>query len=226
MKLNQILQTGFALSGFALTSARLLTVPTTPFEKSSGQYSLSQIKRIIVDSKYADAVDKDGQTFIPPTLQQFAETFQGDLKSSIGLDVSISQAKGPTPDSIFITVQKDSAFKDIAGRPTSEGYKLDISDTGIVISGASPLGAWWGTRSLIQTAVVDGLDLPKGSGVDAPGWGSRGAFVCIPRCFECKADWNSWMPDATTTLPSSWSRCVRICPSLSRTSSMSISATI
>ena len=160
-----------------MSFARLLTIPTTPFSQSSGEYSLNQVKRIIVDSRFANAVDNDGHTLIPPTLTQFAETFQADLKSSIGLDISLSQAKQPTPDSIFITIQQSPDFKDVARRLTPEGYMLDISSQGVVISGASPLGAWWGTRSLIQTAVVGGLKLPQGSGVDAPGWGSRGAFV-------------------------------------------------
>lgn len=178
MQLRQLLHAGVAFSGLVLSNARLLTVPTTPFDESNGQYSLSQLKSIIVDSKHADSVDKNGQTFIPPTLRQFAETFQEDLKSAVGVDVSLHRGAEAKPDSIFITVDSNSSsFVDAAGRSTSEGYKLDISDKGVKISGASPLGAWWGTRSLIQTAVVGRLDVPQGSGVDAPGWGSRGAFV-------------------------------------------------
>ena len=189
MKLSHLFQAGIAFSGLALSYARLLTVPTTPFTRSSGHYSLHQVKQLIVDSRYADSVDNDGQTLIPPTLNQFAETFKEDLKSSVGIDVSISQAKQPTPDSIFITLQYSPDFKDVAGRQTSEGYKLDISNQGVVISGASPLGAWWGTRSLIQTAVLEGLKLPQGFGVDAPGWGSRGAFVCHhPLHFKDRTD--------------------------------------
>lgn len=177
MRLSHVLQACIGFSGLTQSNARLLTIPSTPFTESQGDYSLSQLKQIIVDSRYADSVDENGQTMIPPTLHQFAETFQSDLKSSIGLDVNVSQAEEMSLDSIFITVKDDDAFHDVAGRPTSEGYELDISDKGVTIAGASPLGAWWGTRSLIQAAVVGGLKVPQGSGFDAPGWGSRGAFV-------------------------------------------------
>lgn len=178
MKLTHLLCAGVVCSGFGLSNGRLLTVPITPFTKSGGEYSLSQLKSIVVDSSWWDAVDNNGQTLIPPTLQEFAQTFQEDLKSSIGIALPLSQATEPPNDSIFLTVKNSSGFHDVAGRYTSEGYSLTINSKGIIIAGASPLGTWWGTRSLIQTAVVGGLSLPQGSGVDAPGWGTRGAFVC------------------------------------------------
>lgn len=178
MKLRSLLQTGIALSCLGLCNARLLTIPSTLFTESSGEYSLSQLKRIVVDSQYADAVDEKGQTLIPPTLHQFAETFQEDLNSALRLDLKLKTAKKAPKNSIFITIGEDSGFKDAAGRDTSEGYKLEVNDNGIVITGASPLGAWWGTRSLLQAAVLGDSSVAQGSGVDAPGWGTRGAFVC------------------------------------------------
>lgn len=59
--------------------ARLLTIPTTPFTPSAGSYELSRLTRVVVDSRYVDEVDHRGQTLIPPTLYQFAETFQIDV---------------------------------------------------------------------------------------------------------------------------------------------------
>lgn len=179
MKLRYLLQAGIALSSTTgLSNAQLLTIPSTPFNKSSDDYSLSQLKSIVVDSQHADAVDKNGQTLIPPTLQQFAETFQEDLKSTLGLDLKLAPASKPADHSIFVTLGNDTAFKDAAGRHTPEGYSLEINGNGIVITGASPLGAWWGTRSVIQAAVLGDSTVRQGSGVDAPGWGTRGAFVC------------------------------------------------
>lgn len=177
MKLNNLLQTGAVCLSVGLSSARLLTVPITPFKETTGEYSLSQVNSIVVDSQYADAVDSDGQTLIPPTLQEFAVTFKKDLRSSLGMDVSLCQGTEPGDDSIFLTLKNDTGFQDVAGRWTSEGYSLNIDDKGITIAGASPQGTWWGTRSVIQAAVVGDMSLPQGSGVDAPGWGTRGAFV-------------------------------------------------
>lgn len=217
MKLGYLLQTGIALSScIGLGNARLLTIPSTPFTESSGEYySLSQLKRIVVDSQYADAVDETGQTLLPPTLHQFAETFQEDLNSALQLDLRVKTAKKAPKHSIFITIGEDSGFKDAAGRDTSEGYKLEVNDNGIVITGASPLGAWWGTRSLIQAAVLGDSSVAQGSGVDAPGWGTRGAFVCqllrislVITCCYCLSSYPlmylfSWILGATITHPSS-----------------------
>jgi hexosaminidase len=122
-------------------------------------------------------VDNDGQTLIPPTLLQFAETFQGDLNSALGLDIKLSQGAKRKVNTIFVTLANQTGFQDAAGRFTSEAYALTVDDRGVVITGSSPLGAWWGTRSVIQAAVIGDLSLAKGSGVDAPGWGTRGAMV-------------------------------------------------
>jgi hexosaminidase len=162
---------------FNLGYAHLLTVPTTPFTETGGDYELSKLSGIVVDSQYSDAVDNDGQTLIPPTLLQFAETFQGDLKSVLGLDIKVSQGTKRKANTIFVTLANQTGFQDAAGQFTSEAYALTVDDLGVVITGSSPLGAWWGSRSVIQAAVIGDLSLAKGSGVDAPGWGTRGAMV-------------------------------------------------
>lgn len=155
----------------------MVTVPTVPFVEANGSYALDQLAGIVVDIAYANTVDHAGQTLIPPTLYQFAETFQEDFHSSTGLSLPLNLSAHPIPDSIFLTLTNDSDFQDAAGRPTAEAYTLEIHDKGITIAGASPLGAWWGTRSLIQATVVTGEELPQGSGLDAAGWGIRGIMV-------------------------------------------------
>jgi hexosaminidase len=61
---------------------------------------------------------------------------------------------------------------------TSEGYSIHVTIYGIVITGASPLGAFWGTRSILQQATLSGgMKLSLGSAIDSPGWAIRGAFV-------------------------------------------------
>lgn len=151
-------------------------MPTTPFTETGGTYDLSQLTNIVVDPRYASEVDHDSQTWIPPTLQQFAETFQEDLKSVLGLDVQLTKGTQRKPNTIFVTLGNNTDFKDAAGRFTSEGYNLKVDNRGLVVTGASPLGAWWATRSIIQAA-AGGTTIAKGSGTDAPGWGTRGAFV-------------------------------------------------
>lgn len=160
-----------------LALARLVTVPIVPFTETGGSLKLSEITGIVVDSRYVDSVDNDGPTLIPPTLHEFAETFQGDLKEVLGLDLQLTKGTERTKNTIFVTIGNDTGFRDAAGRFTSEAYELKVDDNGVVVTGASPLGAWWATRSIIQVASTGHSALPKGSGVDAPGWGTRGVMV-------------------------------------------------
>jgi hexosaminidase len=139
---------------------------------------LHQLQSIVVDSRYARTVDNDGQTLIPPTLAQFAQTFQEDLGSTLGIELPIVQSTQAHINSIFLTLdQANTTFVDTAGRHTSEGYLLSVDSNGVTIAGASPLGTWWGTRSLLQIAALGKLSIAQGSGVDAPGWANRGFMV-------------------------------------------------
>ena len=145
-----------------------------------GTFSLKQVKFIIVDSEYENAVDSKGETLIPPTLKAFASTFSEDLSSSLSVKVPVVTGTVASSNSIFLTIGNASHYLDAAGRPTSEGYSIDVSHQGIVVTGASPLGAWWGTRTILQQGVLaDNMALSYGSATDAPGWGIRGTFVSL-----------------------------------------------
>lgn len=149
-----------------------------PFNTSSDDlYDLKNLQAIVVDSKHACARDHDGLTSIPPTLQEFAERFRHDL-ASIGIEIVVLSGRAAAVNTLFLTIDGDKAqFLNAAGQETSEGYIFSVSSNGIVISGASSLGAWWGTRSILQQAVLNDRKLKHGSGVDAPGWSERGMMV-------------------------------------------------
>lgn len=154
-------------------------MPTVPFTATGGSYSLKHINAIIVDARYENTVDEDGVTLIPPTLLSFAKTFSGDLLSSLDLRVPVVVGLKPEPHSIFLTIGTATDYLDAAGRTTSEGYSLDVTKSGVVVTGASPLGAWWGTRTILQQAILGQSSLSIGHGTDSPGWGVRG-FMVIP----------------------------------------------
>jgi hexosaminidase len=138
---------------------------------------LKQLTSIAVNSQYADAVNEDGETLIPPTLTEFANTFSSDIASSWTVKLPVKSGPNAIANSIFLTIGTDDGFKDAAGRFTSEAYKIDVTSSGITITGASPLGVWWGTRTILQQAVLGDMKIPVGSGVDAPGWANRGIMV-------------------------------------------------
>lgn len=171
---------------------------------STGSFSLKNLKSIIVNTHYAESVNTEGETLIPPTLKAFAHTFSDDLSTSLGLTVPVKTSHFLAKDSIFITIGNSSTWLDAAGRPTSEGYTIDVTSNGIVITGASPLGAWWATRSILQQGILDtDMELSYGSATDAPGWGVRGAFVSLCKAYrraQLTSTARCWSPLLSTGL--------------------------
>lgn len=158
-------------------------IPKAPFLGSGGGfYSISGAKGLVVDSQCSNSRDEAGETLIPPTLNDFANTFAGDVKSVLNIDLDVSTADVAPPDAIFLTVNQSAEYLSASGASTSEGYTLTVSSSGVVISGASPLGAWWGTRTVLQQAILSESGyIPYGEVKDAPGWGIRGMMLDAAR---------------------------------------------
>lgn len=186
----------FYLSGTSKAASNdnvgLVGIPTVPFSKSSsgGFFELHNVGSIVVDSRFANATDTHGATLIPPTLYEFASTFADDINGylkaerqqdkrspHIGVEIGPQQATSDSQPIIHLTLGNSSDFLDAAGRETSEGYSLSVTPSAVTITGASPLGVWWGTRSVLQQAALNNGKLAVGSGTDSPGWGIRGAFL-------------------------------------------------
>ena len=169
----------------ALGASELVGIPTVPYEvaSSGGSFDLSSVDRVVVDSEYAASVDLDGETLIPPTLWDFANTFAGDLGTITGTSIQTTNGSEALNNSVFLSLDISGSYKDAAGRTTSEGYSLKVTNAGIRIEGASPLGAWWGTRTVVQQLVFGNGSIPYGSGSDSPGWKIRGAMLDAGRHF-------------------------------------------
>lgn len=164
----------------------LLGIPTVPYSSSTnGSFSLASVQTIVVDSQYAAAVDESMETLIPPTLFDFATTFASDLAIVFSINVTVTNGTASdASSSVFLTLDSSSsAYLDAAGEPTSEGYTLTVSDAGITIAGASPLGAWWATRAVLQQAALGGGAISQGTGSDSPGWATRGVMLDAGRHF-------------------------------------------
>ena len=159
----------------SLATSDLLGIPTVPFNEHSGRIDISSLRRIIVDVEHCETTDTTGHTLIPPTLLDFANTFASDLEST-GCQTEVVAGDHAEDGSIFLTLGNSSEFVDAAGRWSAEAYSLDVSDDRIIITGASPLGAWWATRSVFQQQALNGA-IATGHGIDAPGWGTRGIMV-------------------------------------------------
>lgn len=164
-----------------IARAQLLGIPTVPFSITSDRtYDLRNVHTIVVDLAYSSTRDQDGLTLIPPTLWEFAETFQDDL-AGIGINTVLLPRSKAIGNAIYLTLDSDkSQFVNAAGNKTSEGYRLSVTSSGITVSGASPLGVWWGTRTVLQQALINDKKMKIGTGVDSPGWSERGMMVRYP----------------------------------------------
>ncbi|OAQ97582.1 hypothetical protein LLEC1_06201 [Akanthomyces lecanii] len=168
-----------------LASCQLTGIPTTPYTLSHDVFRLSKVKQVVVDAAYAQYRDTAGQTLVPPTLRDFADTFSSDLQA-LNINASVIEGSSNSNGGIFLTLSNSTKSQDAAGRPTSEGYSLTVASSGITITGASPLGAWWGTRTVLQQAVLHNDTIATGTGTDAPGWGIRGMMLDAGRHFYPK----------------------------------------
>ena len=163
--------------------AQIQGIPQIPLTRSGdGTYNIKGLTELVVDSRYADSRDTTGETLIPPSLGDFANTFAKDLESVLNLELDVALAEDASPDSLFLTVNETAEYLDASGAQTAEGYTLTVSDSGVVVSGASALGAWWGTRTILQQAVLsEDSAIPYGETKDAPGWGIRGMMLDAAR---------------------------------------------
>ena len=152
----------------------------------AGAFALSGIGQVVVDYRYETAVDTNGQTLIPPSLREFANTFARDVNETFGAEPAVGSGGRLASNGVFLTLGDPQDYLDMAGRPTSEGYGLVVNASGITITGASPLGVWWGTRTILQQAILNNGSVPFGSGKDAPGWGTRGMMLDAGRHFYPK----------------------------------------
>ncbi|OCH89748.1 glycoside hydrolase [Obba rivulosa] len=151
------------------------------FEPASGSFQLSPDVRIIVDSQHG--------TTGSPSAYAFAETFRTDLMSVAGFDfvppvlLSSSGAGVRGAPVIFIEIDPSLQYALYNGKPTDEGYDFEITEYTYTIKASAPIGAWWGTRSLIQQHVLMAsndsgtITFPVGNGKDSPGWEVRGFML-------------------------------------------------
>lgn len=151
-----------------------------PFQSATnGTFNLAGVKSIVVDSRYASSVDTAGQTLIPPTLYEFASVFADDLEKVSDVTVNVVNGTSYSNGTIFLTLGDPGDYLDAAGRESSEGYSLTINTSGVTITGASPLGVWWGTRTILQQSILSSetASIAYGSAVDVPGWAARGVML-------------------------------------------------
>lgn len=104
-----------------------------------------------------------------------AKTFSDDYRTMFGNKLSVSENK-PTAGDFVISFSDDKSLGD-------EGYTIKI-DNQVTITAATPLGAFWATRTLLQMAEQNpNRELPKGFIKDFPQYSKRGFMLDCGRKF-------------------------------------------
>lgn len=187
MRIHSLLVTLICVSGIhaATSFPQIPSLTTFNENKHDPGFKLSSHTEIVVDAQFAHLkADK-----YSPSLLDYAHTFNNDLSEITGqalLHVRTESEKNARrqSNSIYLTVlsqRQARNYKYNNGNVTDEAYELDINHDMIIISGSSAIGAFWGTRSVLQQVVINQkqhdsayIVLPAGSGVDVPGWEVRG----------------------------------------------------
>ncbi|KAK7461887.1 hypothetical protein VKT23_008320 [Stygiomarasmius scandens] len=149
---------------------------------SSSPFVITPHVSIVVDSQFQDSGS--------PSLSSFAQTFRSDIITVTGFndipDVTVGDApEEPDVSTIFLTLGA-SNFTLFNGQETGEGYEFEVTNMVYTIKGVEAIGAWWGTRTLLQQVLLslaasNETSIPAGSGSDGPGWEIRGFMLDVGR---------------------------------------------
>ncbi|KAJ7234635.1 glycoside hydrolase [Mycena haematopus] len=156
---------------FRIVSIAFLLNRLASFTDSDGPgFLLSSSTQIVVDSAFQNSGS--------PSLINYANTFRDDLISLTGFtslpEVQAGSLEGSqTSPVVFLTLG-------------ATGHDYFSVSQYYIINGSGPIGAWWGTRTLLQQIVLttessDGITLAAGSGSDTPGWEIRGFMLDAAR---------------------------------------------
>lgn len=185
------------IATFALGAMALQPLPPPPIDRivpnaTAPAFDFTKIPRtIFITSDLASRRDSEGLTLIPPSGQEFAQTFVEDLTVLTGDEwtLKITDKPGCVVSGIFMATYDDDAAKLVYenGTPTEEGYVLEVAGGKATIRGSGSRGAWWGTRTLLQQLMISNwTSLPELTITDAPAYATRGFLLDAGRKWYSK----------------------------------------
>lgn len=172
-----------SLGMLGLVAAQLLpqipSVNEFVASEDGGYFVLSSKVQIIVDAAFEDS------------LADYAATFRDDLVWITNFtdlpDVTIAPDAGGGEAAVIFLTAGATNHTLFSGSPTDEGYDFVATNSTYTIQGVGAIGTWWGTRTLLQQAILSAsggatvMQIPTGSGSDTPGWEIRGLMLDVAR---------------------------------------------
>ena len=128
-------------------------------EQKGQVYALSLNTRILADEKYTSV----------------AKELQADIRDLFGLNLSIvSDTSNPQTGDIVLAYHDQGGFD-------KETYNMVVTDK-VVIQANDSIGAYWGTRSVLQALKLSGdMTIAQGTARDYPEFENRGFMLDVGR---------------------------------------------
>lgn len=174
----------FAVGALALQSLPPpLQITTSTLNGTSSGLLVRKIPRTIyITNRLASRRDTEGLTLIPPSGKEFAETFRDELASITKKNwiVEVIEKLPTNKFGIFLDFDPElsTSLTYENGLPTEEGYVLEITKGNAIITGSGSRGAFWGTRTLLQTLMLSNwTSAPAMKVTDAPAYSTRGYML-------------------------------------------------
>ena len=122
-------------------------------------FTLTANTRILADQRYASV----------------AQELQADIRDLFGLNLSIvSDTSNPKTGDIVLVYHDQAGFD-------KETYNMVVTDD-VVIQANDPIGAYWGTRSVLQALQLSGnATIAQGTARDYPEFENRGFMLDVGR---------------------------------------------
>ncbi|MFD6053745.1 family 20 glycosylhydrolase [Agromyces sp. NPDC060279] len=147
-------------------------------------------------------LDETSRVLVVGEAGSAPELLAAQLRLATGAAVPVVAGGGDEarPADILIAVEAGAAEASVPAGPTAEAYRLATGADGARIEAASPTGAFWATRSLLQLlppAILSSGERPEPEGGwaapavrvdDVPRFAYRGAMLDVARHFLPVAD--------------------------------------
>ncbi|MCK5001300.1 MAG: family 20 glycosylhydrolase, partial [Anaerohalosphaera sp.] len=173
---------GCAGQGYAVNQTPDVIPAVRQWDGGEGFIDISKAP-IVIESNYMKQLNKIADIF---AVEAGAE-LSGNVKKGIGKKLHITNNSKPVAGSIFL-----SLYRSVPQGASSEMYTIEITDK-VVIRGVTPVGVYWGTRTLLQLLAQSDGKLPKGTIQDWPDYPIRSVLLDAGRKFIPFEELKDWI---------------------------------
>ncbi len=131
----------------------------------------------VPDEDFALIVPEASANVGEPTLQARVELFAKELSEIFGREIKVLNQSRPGKKDICIALAQDEKMDNLG----KEAYALISKENGLRVVASDPLGAFWGTRTILQVFKQHNNTFPCGTAVDYPQYPLRGFMYDIAR---------------------------------------------